>query len=52
MNLLILALFVDWLGLPHQYVQAAAIVVVALFLFALSRFFVFVPDHSGKNSGS
>lgn len=43
LNLLLLVLFVDWLGFPHQIVQAVAIVVVALVLFALSRYFVFVP---------
>ena len=42
MNLFILILFVDWLGYTHQYVQAVAILVVALFLFVLSRYFVFV----------
>lgn len=43
LNLLLLVLFVDWLGFPHQIVQAVAIVVVALVLFALSRYFVFAP---------
>ncbi|MFC4296732.1 GtrA family protein [Castellaniella hirudinis] len=50
-NLLILVLFVDWLGYPHQYIQAIAILVVAVFLFVLSRYFVFAPDASGKDGG-
>lgn len=48
MNILILVLFVDWLGFSHQYAQAAAIIVVAILLFVLSRFFVFVPDKSKR----
>jgi putative flippase GtrA len=43
LNLSILVLFVDHLGYPHQLVQAVAIVVVAFFLFALFRAFVFAP---------
>lgn len=42
-NLFILLTFVDKLGYPHQWVQAAAIFVVAGFLFAAFKFFVF-PD--------
>lgn len=41
LNLLLLVIFVDRMGFPHQLVQAVAIVVVALFLFALLRLFVF-----------
>lgn len=41
LNFLILLSFVDHLGYPHEWVQAAAILIVALFLFLLSRFFVF-----------
>lgn len=41
LNLFILFLFVDILGIAHQIVQAIAILVVALFLFFLSYFFVF-----------
>ncbi|WP_223453204.1 MULTISPECIES: GtrA family protein [unclassified Pseudomonas] len=51
LNLLLLSLFVDWLDFPHQIVQAIAIVVVAIFLFVLSRFFVFAP-HSATNKGA
>lgn len=43
LNFLLLLLFVDWLGFAHQIVQAIAIVVVAIFLFILSRTFVFPP---------
>lgn len=41
LNLLLLLVFVDWLGFPHELVQAAAIFVVAGFLFVLYRIFVF-----------
>lgn len=44
LNLTLLVLFVDWLGFEHQIVQAVAIVVVTIFLFVLSRFFVFAPQ--------
>ena len=44
LNLTLLVLFVDWLGFAHQVVQAVAIFVVAIFLFVLSRFFVFAPQ--------
>lgn len=53
LNLLLLVLLVDWLGFPHQVIQALAIVVVALVLFVLSRYFVFAPaaaDHGGTRS--
>lgn len=53
LNLSLLVLFVDWLGFPHQIVQAVAIGVVALVLFALSRYFVFAPpaaDQGGARS--
>ena len=52
LNILLLVFFVDQLHLPHQLVQAAAIVVVALFLFVMFRIFVF-PAHpmlTGKSS--
>lgn len=41
LNLSLLVIFVDRLGLPHQLVQGVAILVVALFLFVLFRAFVF-----------
>ena len=41
MNLAILTVMVDKLGYPHQAVQAAAIFVVAAFLFLAFKFFVF-----------
>jgi len=44
LNLVLLLLFVDWLGLAHQIVQAIAIVLVAIFLFVMLRFFVFAPS--------
>lgn len=48
LNLIFLFIFVDCLGFAHYLVQAFAIVVVAIVLFMLSRFFVFVPQ-SAKN---
>lgn len=41
LNLAMLLVFVDWLGYPHQWVQAIAICVVAACLFVAFRFFVF-----------
>lgn len=40
-NLVILIIFVDQFGFAHQWVQAAAIFVVACFLFITFKFFVF-----------
>jgi putative flippase GtrA len=40
-NLSILVFMVDVLGYPHQWVQAAAIFIVAGFLFLMFKFFVF-----------
>jgi putative flippase GtrA len=41
LNFLILLTYVDVLGYPYQVVQAAAVVVVAIFLFFTFRYFVF-----------
>lgn len=41
LNLALLVTFVDVLGYPHPLVQAAAILVVAAYLFLAFRFFVF-----------
>jgi putative flippase GtrA len=41
LNFLILFTFVDRLGYAHQWVQAAAIVIVAGFLFIIFKYFVF-----------
>jgi len=49
-NFLILLSFVDKLGYPHQWVQAAAIIVVAGFLFVAFRYFVF-PKTESNNGG-
>lgn len=48
MNLAILIVFVDRLGYPHQWVQAAAIFIVAVFLFIAFKFFVFTGPDSMK----
>jgi putative flippase GtrA len=47
-NFLILLTFVDKLGYPHQWVQAAAIIVVACFLFVAFRYFVFPKNESSS----
>lgn len=39
----LLSIFVDRLGYPHQLVQAVAVVVVALYLFAVFNLIVFKP---------
>lgn len=41
LNFLMLHIFAEQLGLPHQLVQAAAIAVVASYLFVFFNFFVF-----------
>lgn len=41
LNYLILFILVDHLGYPHQAVQAAAILIVAGFLFIIFKYFVF-----------
>lgn len=41
LNFFILATFVDHLGYAHEYVQAAAIIVVAGFLFVVFKRYVF-----------
>ncbi|QFY41396.1 GtrA family protein [Candidatus Methylospira mobilis] len=46
-NLSLLLVFTDRLNYPHQLVQAAAIPVVAVFLFVCFRYFVF-PQNERK----
>lgn len=41
LNFMILYIFVDRLGYAHQWVQAAAIIIVAGFLFIIFKYFVF-----------
>lgn len=41
-NLTLLAIFVDYLGYAHQWVQAVVIFIVAGYLFLSFKFFVFV----------
>jgi len=43
LDLSMLAIFSDYLGVPHQLVQAAAIIAVAVFMFAACKYFVFAP---------
>ncbi len=42
-NFILLLVFSDKLGLPHQVVQAAAIFIVAGVLFLMFRYYVFSP---------
>ncbi len=46
-NFIILLTFVDRFGYSHQWVQAAAIIVVAGFLFVAFRYFVFPKAGEG-----
>jgi len=46
LNLVILAIFVDFLDFAHQLVQFLAIFVVALFLFLAMKFFVFTEPNN------
>jgi putative flippase GtrA len=46
LNFLILSIFVDNLGHPHQLVQGIAIFAVACFLFTSLKFFVFKDSRS------
>lgn len=41
LNLIILLLFVDYLGVPHQLVQGVAILIITLYLFLCQRYWVF-----------
>ena len=45
LNYLILSTFVDKLAYPHQWVQAASIMLVAAFLFVVFKFWVFRKDN-------
>ena len=49
-NLSALFLLVDWLGYPHQIVQAGLIVIIAIFLFMLQKFWVFREDGLSQHS--
>ena len=48
-NLGVLWLAVDELRLPHQSVQAVAILFVAVCMFLLHKYWVFAPVHSTSN---
>ncbi len=47
-NLSTLMLLVDQMGLPHQWVQGAMIVVVAMMLFLAQRYWVFPSTAKGN----
>ena len=44
-NVGLLLIFVDYLGYPHAWIQALAIIVVAPLLFLAMKFFVFPRKH-------
>ena len=48
LNLTLLVLAVDRLNLPHEGVQAVAIVLVALCTFLLHRYWVFATDRASR----
>lgn len=50
-NLALLWLFVDRLHQSHQLVQAAAIILVAVSLFLMNKFWVFAPPIVRESSG-
>lgn len=45
-DLLLLLVFVDMLHYPHEWVQGVAVIVVAFFLFFVSKFYVFKDSSS------
>lgn len=51
LNLALLFVFVDRLGFAHQWVQAAAVIIVAGYLFLAFKFYVFsnMPDSVEPN---
>lgn len=49
LNLALLTVLVDRLGYPHQWIQAAAVFIVGLFLFFAFRLFVF--RHASTEGG-
>ncbi len=51
-NLLALFLLVDHLGYPHQIVQAALVVMIAIVLFVLQKFWVFRLEKTALPSQS
>jgi putative flippase GtrA len=50
LNLGLLWVAVDYMHLPHQGVQAVAIVLVALSLFLMHRYWVFAPTASRRSA--
>lgn len=50
LNFIILFTFVDHFGYAHQWVQAAAIIIVACFLFIVFKYFVFYERYNATES--
>lgn len=48
LNLLVLMILVDRWGLPHQWVQGGAILLIALLLFLLQKYWVFPREGVGN----
>jgi putative flippase GtrA len=48
LNLVIIHIFFELMGYPHQVVQAAAILIVAAFLFLAFKYFVFRIKNDSK----
>ncbi len=46
LNLLVLLVLVDRLGLPHQWVQGVMIITLAAMLFLLQRYWIFRPSYA------
>ena len=51
-DLMLLAVFVDQFGYPHQLVQLCAVVVVAFYLFFMFRYFVFPQPALVRQGGT
>lgn len=51
-NLIVLGIFYGLIGLPHQLAYAASIVVVALFLFTVQKYWVFTGSDPSTSSRS
>jgi putative flippase GtrA len=49
-NVVILAFFVNYAGLAHQWAQLLAIAIVGLVLFVLFRFYVYPSSHGTKTT--
>jgi putative flippase GtrA len=51
-NILALIVFVDHMGLPHQIVQGVMILLIAVVMFLLQKFWVFPSPVTARNQGA